>query len=749
MLTIEDLKKDIAAFALARTAVESKLLADGAVRLTWTDRARQSRAAEFTPSSDGTNWMVLSGGLEQPYADFLTSDRMADLDALAQRVLDCVQRQGDHLEVRISVELDEEISTPEASGGLDVLIEETLRLAHAESGQTQVIFVRGPAGAGKSVMLREMCRRLAERWLAGDRSVPLGLYVDAQAKALLSLEDAFSAVLDEIDVRAIRKDAVGVLCRSGLIIPCVDGFDELLGAGGFGEAFNSLGAFLSRLGGSGTILASGRSTFYDQEQLHSAAQRYVDSDFRTTTVTVHPWNADEVRQYCASVWEDSEDKGRFVTALNALLRSEHLARLLGKPFFACEVAQLMPSVDFRDDEPLMRQLVGGLLDREAPKWVDRNKQLVLTVEQHESLLAEVAAEMWWAGRQELDVETVRVLAELISTDAPIEHRTIVMNKAPLHGAFESGTDARSTVRFQHPIYLDYFLSQRLIAVLRAEDHSAALGFLERGVLGESVLDVVHQLSAKWSAADVSRMISILGACLKPDGRYHAARLNAGAIAATLIDSREQEVQRARFRLMYFQRVEMRDALLQECAFEACSFEEVRLYGLRLSNCTFQSCTMRRAFVSDTTRFDCSLDGCAVQSMTDPDTGTFVSAPGSVASILARLGARQPTLPPPPAPTPIQQERRLVLERLLRKLDRQHYFGGDLEMVWGLTGFACWPDLRRALVDLGVAVRRTIPKRGPDGTLLALNFTSQQVRDGESLVPTTPTAIRAFWDYMNS
>ena len=40
-------------------------------------------------------------------------------------------------------------------------------------------------------------------------------------------------------------NAVPPLVRNGLVVPVIDGFDELLGSGGYDEAFSSLAAFIA------------------------------------------------------------------------------------------------------------------------------------------------------------------------------------------------------------------------------------------------------------------------------------------------------------------------------------------------------------------------------------------------------------------------------------------------------------------------------------------------------------------------
>ena len=96
----------------------------------------------------------------------------------------------------------------------------------------------------------------------------LYLYVSAQARALSNLRDAFAGETQDLRA-AFTRDAIGALTRRGLLVPIIDGFDEMLGAAGYGDAFSSLQQFLAELAGGGVIVVSARSSFYEVEFLTS------------------------------------------------------------------------------------------------------------------------------------------------------------------------------------------------------------------------------------------------------------------------------------------------------------------------------------------------------------------------------------------------------------------------------------------------------------------------------------------------
>ena len=74
------------------------------------------------------------------------------------------------------------------------------------------------------------------------------------------------------DLRAgFTRDAIATLVRAGLLVPIVDGFDELLGTAGYSGAFSSLQSLLVQLEGLGAVVVSARSSFSTKEFLGRSA----------------------------------------------------------------------------------------------------------------------------------------------------------------------------------------------------------------------------------------------------------------------------------------------------------------------------------------------------------------------------------------------------------------------------------------------------------------------------------------------
>ena len=141
---------------------------------------------------------------------------------------------------------------------------------------TQIIMVTGEAGSGKTQVLQELVLQQSERYLKGETEKLL-LYVNAQGRALARLNEALATELQDLRVN-LTYHSIATLARVGLLIPVIDGFDELLGVSGYDDAFNSLATFLEQLEGQGRLIASARSVYYEEEFLSRASRPTTSSE---------------------------------------------------------------------------------------------------------------------------------------------------------------------------------------------------------------------------------------------------------------------------------------------------------------------------------------------------------------------------------------------------------------------------------------------------------------------------------------
>jgi hypothetical protein len=226
----EAIVEDFTAFADHGTPID---LSGGTI--TWT-AFRQKRTAAIR--AEGSELIVRYNERDYEYRAFFASEHMGDLRGIAEAQL-TFNADELYIEPEVLVEGNDAI---QASKWVQTL-------NPTSTTSTQLLFLHADAGLGKTTLLRRLTHQQAQRHLAGETQW-IFFYVDAQGKALSRLNDAIAAVLDDLRVRIGYRE-MATLTRLGLVVPIVDGFDELLGVGGYDDAFRSLAELLHRLAGEG------------------------------------------------------------------------------------------------------------------------------------------------------------------------------------------------------------------------------------------------------------------------------------------------------------------------------------------------------------------------------------------------------------------------------------------------------------------------------------------------------------------
>ncbi|MGH7192511.1 MAG: NACHT domain-containing protein, partial [Candidatus Saccharimonadales bacterium] len=285
---------------------------------------------------------------------------------------------------------------------------------------TSVVFVTGDAGAGKTEVLRQLVLRQADAYSRGEAEC-LYFYVNAQGRALARLDEALATELQ--DLRAsLTYHAVPSLVRNGILVPVIDGFDELLGVLGYEDAFSSLRRFIEELDGRGNLIASARSTYYQQEFLSRSGRATLSGKLlQIDPIDVRPWGDAEYTEYVRLRYKIqpfpnvSEDE--FAAKMKRAFAPAENQVLYGKPFFVAKTADLvLQGAEFRGTG-LLDQLVTGYIERERPEQLlDNAVQPLLTAGQIERFVKFVCDEMWVQETRALDLPTVRTIAELVCTE---------------------------------------------------------------------------------------------------------------------------------------------------------------------------------------------------------------------------------------------------------------------------------------------------------------------------------------------
>lgn len=747
-----EVRKDLAAFADAATQV--KIVPSGAgliARWIQNDSEREvflTRTHEEFPG-------VEIGGRKLSYRAFLASEFMADLKRLAGRIARLDYGVRDFVQTRAEIGALEE-----AEGTVSGKATDLIRKLSTESlpwGATRLVFVRGAAGCGKTYILRKLAQDQAVEYELGETD-RLFLYVDAQGKALARFDEAIAKELD--DLRAnFTYHAIGPLTRRGCLVVIVDGFDELLGSGGYDEAFASLSNFLGQLGGEGSVVASARSTFYDYKGFRRTAQKFAGAEalnFVVEPIDIHLWDREEVVNYFGRL------RGRYPTVFHhpegvydQLIGSAggRNRDLVKKPFYVAKIAELYgEGTQLSLDQELLPALVNRFVEREVYKLSDAGSHPILNKDAHHRFLSLLAEEMWWQETRQLDIPTVQTLAELLGEELKLTPMqvSVIVERAPSNAFLaRRGNGGRPLLGFEHEVFYSYFIANRLQAVLAAGGPDLR-EFLSRATLPDSVID--EALAAQtWGAERIRICIQEIGEALVESTIGAVARENAGKIVRALIEGRKDLLPNLRFRRLVLKQSTLRNTVLVNPQFENCYFEELDLTGSSWTRPSFVNTTFNFPIIDpQTTR----LEG-AKFNLRDQIYGLFVYGksgrerihnPTLMAKALESVGAAvdgyEPS--PPHEYSEAVKKRIELLDRFLRYAQRTFYVSREEPRLRQIFGAHEWEKVSQLLYHHGIVEDIVIQKSGPKQDLMKLRFHPDIIRDGEEPSAACPKEVAAFW-----
>ena len=750
------IERDLTSFGDPGALVDVKPTGRG-FRAVWTMQGEE-REALFSVSRD-QGVSVTTAGRTVPYGSFVAGPDMADLQRLARMIL---QAMPPGLFVETRAERSSADGDPTKSSAVELLAD---LLEEENDVATRVVMVTADAGAGKTYVLKELARRYADDYLHG-RTRRLLLYVNAQGRSLARLNEALATELQDLKV-GLTYHSVATLARLGILVPVIDGFDELLGVSGYDDAFSSLAGFLDQLEGEGQLLASARSVYYEEEFLARAGRVSATGDQRWAHVPVRvlEWSDEDRRRYLDQ-WaadrgltdEASEQLGRRVRTIFAAGREE----LAKKPLFFARVVELLRNnPEFSAGGDLLQALVREYLSRERKeKLLDRQSGSLLTEEQFERLMCELAQEMWNQETRELDSRSVREVAEFFveSEDLSEAAKQSVVERMPAL-AFLAQSDEESLrgggISFEHELFFFHFLARAVVSEFNSTGADVRI-VLSRSALPDDVAErVAAQLNARDGAGARGRLQKRLDrladAGRKEWRRTMQVRENAGLLVMALLryageDGRE--IDGCTVRSVVFP-----GGRLGRVTLKRCSLVDVEIRRTDLREARFVECTARDVLLFEprvgpgTTRLELEgLDVSHVIGLRVPET---VYDPSAVAATLKECGAPTPGLDQAigsGAPSPYVD----LVERLVRAYRRANPVCTEDPALAGLLGDPKWAVVERLLVEHEIVTKEHRATSGRPKTFLRRRVKPEQLMSGRNGgVNGVPRIVRSFWRALES
>lgn len=604
----------------------------------------------FTLTNVRGNLWVTEGTHYLPAEDWIIK-RLAMLSLLADRILASIPQNTDFITPQADF-LDDinRNATDETSHVRDAVATVTDFLSRRPGGTCSVLYLTSDAGEGKTTVINHLARSQAEKYRSGTTDwllVPVAL----GGRPFLRFDDVVVASLvNHLRFQRLYFDAFIHLVRMGVLVPALDGFEEIFVETSEAEAISSLGNLIRHLQGDGALLIATRKAYFEFRNLRSQA-RLLDSlpgaDVAFGRVSLRRWSPSEFVDYATLVGLDDADK--FYEAVCEILDATHplltrpvlvrrlvqLALASGSDF----IAQLRPNAN-----NYFSWLVDQLIAREAEeKWIDKHGEPpapLLSKDEHHELLGYIAEEMWNSKTNILSGEMLDSLAEIFcesKNKSPIVSRQ-VKERIRQHALITINSQGGRDFEFDHDDFREFFLGEQLAKYIAAGIDHEIRKLFRTETLPTVTLDSAVGLLSAGCTDSTSLIESILRVGLTESSSTFV-RENAGAFITPLL--RCEHVPGLELRGLVFPPDSLRACSINDVKFIDCYFRPTSLYASQLKNCRFEACEFEHIGASSSSiRIDqCVLVETNIHSLTieNRDTSIDYYNPEHIESQATRLG----------------------------------------------------------------------------------------------------------------
>ena len=581
--------------------------------------------------------------------------RIARLPILADRILTHVPDEQWFIEPAGDLLRRIEDAPDDAETRLDQVTRPILDLLNERpAGASTGVYLTSDAGEGKTTLIRHLARRQAQQYKQKETDwllVPIAL----GGRPFLRFDDVMIGTLaNTLRFPFLYYEAFVWLVRIGVIVPALDGFEEMFVEGQAGDAVSALGNLMQLLDSRGTILIAARSAYFEYKNLQVQASLFdsfheQSADF--ARVHLRRWDRDRFITYAGrrNVQDGpalfDELAGKLKDGSHPLLtRAVLVKRLIDVASDAAGREDLIAHIS-ADNEGVIEQFVDSIVRREAEKWIDRSGQPVrplLTVEQHHDLLAEIALEMWTSETEVLKSDAfdlvVDLYAESCGMDAGITNQ---MRERIRQHALIVPADMRDTFRFDHEEFYRRFLGRAVARTVARADVTDVRRAFRRARLPDLAVAVAAREVLR-DSPEVSAVVGTLNATCATEPHASFVKDNAGSLAVRLINS-VQEANTMVVKRMAFPVDSLHGRHIQNAEFRDCFFLRTKLAGATMRDCLFDRCQFGQVDVTDVELIErCRLRDCQVDSVVRSTDGTALFAPDVIASVLASQGFDVPT-----------------------------------------------------------------------------------------------------------
>ncbi|MCY4372777.1 MAG: pentapeptide repeat-containing protein [Spirochaetaceae bacterium] len=576
-------------------------------------------------------------------------NRIARLPVLADRILTQISNEEYFIEPAGRL-LDRMERSPEDAETILAEVSPTILslLNERPAGTSTGVYLTSDAGEGKTTLIHSLAHYQAQKYKEKEADW-LILPVSLGGRTLLRFDDVIIGTLvNTLRFPFLYYEAFVWLVRMGVIVPALDGFEEMFVEGQAGDAVTALGNLMQLLQSEGTILIAARSAYFEYKNLQVQVPlfdsiREQSADF--ARVHLVRWNRDRFIKYAAkrgavdgvTLFEEVADK---LGKRHPLLTRAVLVRRLID--VASDSGDRVDLIENITNEGYFENFIESIIAREArEKWIDRSgdpARPLLKVSQHRELLAEVALEMWVSETAVLKSDIFDGIADLYADACGMDVRTTnqIRERIRHHALIVPAADTGKSYRFDHDEFFHFFLGEAVAHTVDRGDVVNLRRVFRIARLPELSVDVAARVVFSNDRGG-RKAIDTLNTACATEPRASFVKDNSGSLSMRLIDCACDAGQFV-IKSMSFPVDSLRSRTIRNVEFRDCYFQRTDLTKTDISSCDFRNCQFGQIDFSGLVGIRQSkMEGCEVFSVVRSVDETAIFAPTVIERILQQKG----------------------------------------------------------------------------------------------------------------
>jgi len=551
------------------------------------------------------------------------------------------------------------------------------------AGAASVLYLTSDAGEGKTTLISHLARYQAEQYKLKQTDwllVPVSL----GGRTWMRFDDVIvGALMNRFRFNLLFYDAFIELIRLGVVVPALDGFEEMFVEGSAGDAMSALGNLMQALKSSGSVLIAARKAYFEFKSLRAQTRLFDSLGGQSVTfgrLALKRWNKDRFLAYASK--RGVVNGEQIFEEVSAQLSPDHplltravlVRRLLD---VAGDIGNRRSLLDRIKNDPsdYFRQFIGSIIEREAQeKWINKvgePAEPLITGTEHYELLSALALEMWTSSTESLPGEVIEVVAEMYAEskgkDKVVSHQ--IVERLKQHALIVGMGGAR--FGFDHPEFYHFFLGEAVGQMIVRKDAPMLKHAFRQAVLPDLSVETAARVVSR-SGTDINDVITLVNAVFTTEPRMSLIKENLSGIVMFLLDLsgvanvvveggtfppdalKGRQCSQVTFSDSYFQNTSLDHSHLHQCRFVKCDFEGIDIQSTS------------------------SLDGvefvdCKCRMLIPRGSDTCIYSPDGIWAALRQCGVTVTSTEPivsPKGPAADQvEEAVVVVERLLRAFMR--------------------------------------------------------------------------------